>query len=143
MWKAPSGTPQLQHYLPRLLTETVTGRLAIEDVIRVTATNPARRFGLHPRKGSLTPGADADVTIVDMRTAVPVREDNIASKAGYTPYAGMALFGVPVYTLVRGTIVAEHGKIKVSPGFGHFVPPVSAPAPADSLTFEHVPMGSR
>jgi len=143
MWKAPSGTPQLQHYLPRLLTETVTGRLAIEDVIRVTATNPARRFGLHPRKGSLTPGADADVTIVDMRTAIPVREDNIASKAGYTPYAGMALFGVPVYTLVRGTIVAEHGKIKVSPGFGQFVPPVSAPAPADSLTFEHVPMGSR
>ena len=83
------------------------------------------------------------MTIVDMRTAVPVREDNIASKAGYTPYAGMALFGVPVYTLVRGTVVADHGEIKVAPGFGQFVPPASAPAAADSLTFERVPMGSR
>ena len=136
MWKAPSGTPQLQHYLPRLLTETVAGRLSIDDVIRITATNPARRFGLHPRKGSLSPGADADVAIVDMRTPVVVREDGIASKAGYTPYAGMELFGTPVYTLVRGTVVADHGDIKVAPGFGQFVPPVSPPAPASSLAPE-------
>jgi dihydroorotase-like cyclic amidohydrolase len=136
MWQAPSGTPQLQHYLPRLLTETVAGRLSMEDVIRITATNPARRFGLYPQKGSLTEGADADVTIVDMRTPVPVREDNVASKAGYTPYAGMSLYGTPVYTLVRGTVVADHGEIKVAPGFGQFVPPVSPPAPADRLAPE-------
>ncbi|HUZ54213.1 MAG TPA: dihydroorotase family protein [Streptosporangiaceae bacterium] len=133
MWKAPSGTPQLQHYLPRLLTETIAGRLRIEDVVRITATNPALRFGLHPRKGTLIPGADADVTIVDMRASVPVRDDNIASKAGYSPYAGTELFGMPVYTLVRGTVVADHGEIKVSPGFGKFTPPVSAPAPASTL----------
>jgi dihydroorotase len=136
MWQAPSGTPQLQHYLPRLLTETVAGRLSMEDVIRITATNPARRFGLYSQKGSLTEGADADVTIVDMRTPVPVREDNVASKAGYTPYAGMSLYGTPVYTLVRGTVVADHGEIKVAPGFGQFVPPVSPPAPADRLAPE-------
>lgn len=134
MWQAPSGTPQLQHYLPRLLTETVTGKLQIADVVRITAANPARRFGLHPRKGALIPGADADVTIVDMRTARPVREDNIASKAGYTPYAGMNLYGTVVTTLVRGAIVADNGEITVSPGYGEFVRPVSAPAPASSLT---------
>lgn len=133
MWRAPSGTPQLQHYLPRLLTETVTGKLQIADVVRITATNPARRFGLFPRKGALVAGADADIAIVDMRAARPVREDNLASKSGYTPYAGMSLYGSVVTTLVRGTVVADNGEIAVSPGYGQFVRPVSAPAPASSL----------
>lgn len=136
MWQAPSGTPQLQHYLPRLLTETVTGKLQIADVIRITSANPARRFGLHPRKGALIPGADADIAIVDMRAATPVRDDNIASKAGYTPYAGMRLYGTVITTLVRGTVVADNGQITVAPGYGQFVPPVSAPEPASSLTPE-------
>ena len=134
MWQAPSGTPQLQHYLPRLLTETVTGKLQIADVVRITATNPARRFGLYPRKGALIPGADADIAIVDMRAAKPVCDDNLASKAGYTPYAGMNLYGSVVTTLVRGTVVADNGEITVDPGYGLFVRPVSAPAPASSLT---------
>lgn len=134
MWRAPSGTPQLQHYLPRLLHETVTGKLQMADVIRITATNPARRFGLYPRKGALIPGADADIAIVDVRTARPVREDNIASRAGYTPYAGMNLYGSVVTTLVRGTVVADNGEVTVGPGYGQFVQPVSAPAPASSLT---------
>jgi dihydroorotase len=142
MWKAPSGTPQLQHYLPRLLTETVSGRLAISDVVRITATNPARRFGLYPQKGALIPGADGDITIVDMRTAFPVSEDNIASKAGYTPYAGMALFGMPLYTIVRGTIVADHGEIRVNPGFGRFVRPVSHPERADALALQPAQLDS-
>jgi dihydroorotase (multifunctional complex type) len=134
MWKAPSGTPQLQHYLPRLLNETVTGKLQMADVIRITATNPARRFGLYPRKGALIPGADADIAIVDVRNAKPVRDDNIASKAGYAPYAGMNLHGTVVTTLVRGTVVADNGEVTVGPGYGQFVRPSSAPASAGSLT---------
>src|SRR5262249_11191463 len=79
MWKTPRGTPQLQHYLPRLLTETRTGRISIDDVVRITSTNPALRFGLHPVKGQLAPGADADMAIVDMNTKVVVRDEDVLS----------------------------------------------------------------
>lgn len=127
MWEAPSGTPQLQHYLPRLLTETRTGHLSIEDVIRITATNPARRFGLYPKKGLLAPGSDADMAIVDMNSHVPIRDEDVVSKAGYTPYIGTELVGVPVHTVLRGQLVASNGKIMVSPGFGCFTPPVGPP----------------
>ena len=134
MWQAPSGTPQLQHYLPRLLTETVTGKLRIADVVRITATNPARRFGLYPRKGALIPGADADIAIVDMRTARPVCEDNIASKAGYTPYAGMNLYGIGRHDPGPRNSRRRQWRDNRRPGYGQFVRPVSAPAPASSLT---------
>lgn len=133
MWEAPSGTPQLQHYLPRLLTETTKGRLTVDDVVRITATNPARRFGLHPQKGSIAVGADADLAIVDMSTPVEIRDEDAVSKAGYTPYVGENLVGVPVYTILRGTIVADHGKITGRPGYGRFTPPVSPPARGTDL----------
>ncbi len=133
MWEAPSGTPQLQHYLPRLLTETANGTLSVEDVVRITATNPAKRFGLYPQKGLIAPGADADLAIVDMRHRVVISDDDVASKAGYTPYVGEQLLGVPVYTLVRGRLVASHGKVTVSPGYGRFTPPVGPPAHSSEL----------
>jgi dihydroorotase (multifunctional complex type) len=133
MWQAPSGTPQLQHYLPRLLTEADRGTLEVEDVIRITSTNPARRFGLYPKKGHLSVGADADIVIVDMHNPVTVREEDVASKAGYTPYTGEQLIGFPKYTLVRGTVVAENGRVCVSPGYGRFTPPVASPTPAADL----------
>lgn len=133
MWEAPSGTPQLQHYLPRRLTETANGTLSVEDVVRITATNPAKRFGLYPQKGLIAPGADADLAIVDMRHRVVISDDDVASKAGYTPYVGEQLLGVPVYTLVRGRLVASHGKVTVSPGYGRFTPPVGPPAHSSEL----------
>ena len=133
MWEAPSGTPQLQHYLPRLLTETARGSLSLDDVVRITSTNPAKRFGLYPRKGVIAPGADADLVIVDMQHRVPIRDEDVVSKSGYTPYVGEELLGVPVHTLVRGQLVASGGKITASPGYGRFTPPVNPPAASSEL----------
>lgn len=136
MWEAPSGTPQLQHYLPRLLTQTTIGSLSIGDVVRITATNPAKRFGLYPKKGVIAPGSDADLAIVDMARRVSIRDEDVLSKAGYTPYVGEELLGVPVHTLVRGQLVASHGKVTASPGYGRFTPPVARPAHSSELGAE-------
>lgn len=127
MWAAPSGTPQLQHYLPRLLTAATEGVVSIEDVVRITAEMPARRFGIYPKKGVIQVGADADIVVCSMSDATPIRDEDAASKAGYSPYAGQKLVGVPRYTVVRGTVVAADGRILVQPGFGRQVLPTESP----------------
>jgi dihydroorotase len=142
MWKAPSGTPQLQHYLPRLLTETKTGRLTIEDVVRITATNPARRFGLYPKKGVLAVGSDADMAIVNMTDPILIRNAEVLSRAGYTPYHGERLIGVPKFTTVRGQVVAAEGVVTVSPGYGDFTPPVGPPESSAELRARSTPLPS-
>lgn len=127
MWKCPSGTPQLQHYLARLLTAATQGLITVEDVVRITAHNPARRFGLAPRKGVLVEGADADVVVACLEDRTRIRDEDVQSKAGYTPYAGEHLVGVPRCVLVRGTVVAQDGRVSVEPGFGRQARPVGPP----------------
>lgn len=130
MWETPSGTPQLQHYLPRLLTAAKAKLITVSDVVRLTSTNPARRFGLYPMKGAIRVGSDADIVITDLNSGDVVRGADVASRAGYTPYEGEILVAIPKCTVLRGTIIAENGKVLVEPGFGNFVPPVGAPASA-------------
>ena len=66
MWEAPTGTPQLQHYLMKLLEAVHDGLLTLEDVIRITSVRPAEIFGLYPKKGAITAGSDADLVLVDL-----------------------------------------------------------------------------
>jgi len=94
----------------------------VNDVVRLCSENPARRFGLYPRKGCLQIGSDADVTIVDMSKEETFTKANMHSKAGHTSWEGMRVKGTPVYTIVRGTTVMDHGRITSAPGFGQFVP---------------------
>jgi dihydroorotase-like cyclic amidohydrolase len=101
--------------------------LSIDDVVRITATNPARRFGLYPKKGVLAVGSDADMAIVNITDPVLIRNAEVLSRAGYTPYHGERLIGVPKFTTVRGQVVAADGVVTVSPGYGEFTPPVGPP----------------
>lgn len=127
MWKAPSGTPQLQHYLAKLLTASTKGLITVEDIVRITAENPARRFGLHPKKGVLDVGADADIVVSSLAETTSIGDEDALSKAGYTPYRGEHLVGMPTLTLVRGRVVARDGVVTAAPGFGTVARPVSAP----------------
>ncbi len=120
IWTCHFGLPGVETTLPLLLTAVTEGKLTYEDVVRVYSQTPARLWGVYPRKGALRVGSDADIVLVDPSATYTLRNDDIHSKAGWTPYDGMQVTGRPVMTLVRGTVVAERGKIIADPGIGHF-----------------------
>ena len=83
--------------------------------------NPAKLFGLYPRKGTITPGADADVVIFDPNLRKTITSDSQHSKAGYTPYEGMTVQGYPTTVLVRGKVVYDNGTFLGAQGSGRFI----------------------
>ena len=121
-WKAHTGTPSTQFYVPMFLDAAQRGLLSLERVVELVATAPATRFGL-ARKGRLEVGADADIAILDLDAVLEIRDDIVLSKIGYTPYAGMAVKGVVQRTLVRGATVYRDGQVVGEPGHGRQVPP--------------------
>ena len=88
----------------------------------MTATAPARIYNLHPRKGSIAIGADADIAIWDPTRRVTLSDVMMHDRAGYTPYAGRTVRGWPVTVLSRGRIIVDGGKLSASPGSGQFLP---------------------
>jgi len=78
-------------------------------------------LGLYPRKGALRIGSDADVVLVDTEQEHILSNDNIVSKAGWTPFDGRRVKGRAVMTMLRGQVVAENGKVTAEPGGGRFV----------------------
>lgn len=118
--KAPGGFPGVQTMLPLLLKLVSDGVLSYADLVRVACTEPARIFGLFPKKGALQPGADADLVVVDPARPMQIRNADQASKAGRTPFDGWTVPATPVMTLLRGEIIARDGAI-VGPARGRFV----------------------
>jgi len=126
MWATPTGTPQLQHYLSKLLDASHQDLISLDGLVRLTSYNPAKRFGLYPKKGTIERGADADLVLVDYdREYESGVEEVVYSKAGYNPYAGQSLRGRPVMTLVRGQVVAKDGRAVGDPGYGKQAVPVT------------------
>ena len=106
----PPGVPGLETRLPLLYQEGVLrGRISAQQFVELTATNPARTYGLCPHKGSLAPGADADIALWDTRSAVTIRHADLHDACDYTPYEGREVGAWPVMTLSRGETVWELG----------------------------------
>ena len=108
-WKAHTGTPSAQFYVPLFLGAAVEGLISLERVVDLIATQPAKRFGLG-RKGAVEPGRDADIAIVNLDTEFEITDDIVLSKIGYTPYAGQKTKAAVETTLVRGKVVFEAKK---------------------------------
>jgi dihydroorotase/allantoinase len=125
MWQSPAGEPQIQDYLSLFLTAVNEGKLTLDTLVRITSYNPARIFGVYPRKGIIQPGADADMVIVDMDKEDVISNETTYTKVGWTPYHGRKVKGVPIRTIVRGKTVMEDGKIIGKPGDGQFITPVA------------------
>lgn len=121
-WKAHTGTPSAQFYVPILLDAAVNGQLTLERVVDLTATAPARVFDLGT-KGRLEVGCDADIAIVDLDAELEIRDDIVLSRIGWTPYAGRTVKGVIDRTLVRGRVVYENGTVVGDPGWGRQAKP--------------------
>ena len=119
MWKAPSAVPQLQDYLSQLMEKGVrAGEVSLDEAVRLASYQPARVFGLYPQKGTIEPGSDADLVLVDPEAEIEFSDQKALSKCGWTPYAGERAHGVPVHTLVRGRFVYRNGRVVGEPGWG-------------------------
>jgi dihydropyrimidinase len=100
-----------------------TARIRIEHLAKVFSTNPARIFGLYPKKGTLKVGSDADVVIYDPRGEHILSDNDLHGAEGsYTPWAGTTIQGHVAMTIARGRIVWEDGDFKGGAGYGRFAP---------------------
>lgn len=109
LWQALPGFGGTALIYPFMLTEGRKHGLSLERIVELVSTNPARAFGLSPRKGAVTLGADADFAIVDMEQTHAVTPERLLSAQEYTPFEGMELTGWPVQTLLRGRIAFAEG----------------------------------
>lgn len=132
IWQAWGGISGVQLLLPLLLEEGVHRRgLSLPLLARLTSANPARLLGLYPRKGSLQPGADADLTIVDPGQEWTVSAGALFARHQHTPYEGRRLHGRVIATLVRGLVVYKDGEIVTPPGHGRLLAAASLPRSND------------
>jgi dihydroorotase len=115
----PSGMTGVQTLVPLMLDHVNAGRLTLERFVDMTSAGPKRLFGI-ARKGRIGAGYDADFTIVDMKRRETISDRWIASKCGWTPYAGVTVTGWPVGTLVRGNVVMWEGEL-AAPSLGEAV----------------------
>ena len=118
----PNGVPGLAARLPLVWSEGVArGRITPCDFVRLVSSQPARLFGL-PGKGSLMPGADADLVLWDPERRTTITNALMQHAIDYTPYEGMEVTGWPVATLLRGHVAMQDGKVPALPGIGRYIP---------------------
>lgn len=122
IWDCSFGLPGVETVLPLMLSGVNEGRLSLERLVAARSQVPAQVYGLWPRKSGLNIGADADFVLVDMEAEKTLRDEDVVSKVGWTPFAGRKVRGLPVKTFVRGRLVAEDGKPVGEPGWGEFLP---------------------
>ncbi|MGE3148579.1 MAG: dihydroorotase [Pseudorhodoplanes sp.] len=107
---SPSGMTGVQTLVPVMLDHVNAGRLSLQRFVDLTSAGPARLFGI-ARKGRIAVGYDADLTVVDLKRRQTITNAWIASRAGWTPYDGMAVTGWPVGTILRGRRVMWEGEL--------------------------------
>ena len=119
----PFGSPSVETMVPLLFSEGVVKRgLPAMWLARVLAENPARIFGLYPRKGTIRVGADADLLILDPEGEWTIRAAEHHGIAGYTLYEGWRVHGRPWMTLLRGRVLLNQGRLEQAPGYGQYLP---------------------
>jgi dihydropyrimidinase len=125
----PNGMPGLQARMPLLFDAMVSqGRFDASRFVAWTATEPAKIYGLYPKKGSIAVGADADIAIWDPKEAVTFGDAMVVDRARYTPYAGRTVRGWPILVMRRGAVIVEHGELDADPGSGRFLARAAGPA---------------
>ncbi|NTV91534.1 MAG: amidohydrolase family protein, partial [Clostridiales bacterium] len=118
--KIPNGCAGIENLYPYMLHAANTGKISFGKAVEVCAANPAKLFGCQS-KGSLRPGADADIVIYDPEVDFTISVDNMHSDYDHTIWEGVSLRGYPVMTFSRGRLVYENGSFKGEAGWGRFV----------------------
>jgi dihydropyrimidinase len=118
----PSGVPGVGSRLPLLFSEgVVKGRIDLPTFVALTATNPAKLYGLGERKGAIAVGADADIVLWDPDKRMTLENALLQHAVDYTPYEGREVTGWPVMTLRRGVVAMREGKLLAEEGTGEFL----------------------
>ena len=120
--RIPNGVGSIEHRLDLLHQGVIDGRLTLERMVEVCSTDPARLAGLHPRKGALTPGADADVVIYDPSARHRLSADTHHMATDISVYDGLEVTGRTEIVLLRGQVVVEDGVYVGRAGDGQYLP---------------------
>jgi dihydropyrimidinase len=117
-----NGMPGLHWRLPVIFDAMVSsGRFDASQFVAWTSTNPAKIYGLAPKKGSISIGTDADIAIWDPKKRVKIDDTMVKDRSDYTPWAGRTVKGWPVTVLRRGAVIVADGKLNAAPGSGQFL----------------------
>ena len=120
--KGPYGLPGVETSLPLLFTEGCQKRgMPLQRLVELTSSNPARLFGLYPRKGLIRAGSDADMIVFDPEKTVKIDYKKLATKNDWSPYQHCLLNGYPEITVSRGEIIARNGRYIGEEGRGRFL----------------------
>ncbi|MFN2302163.1 MAG: amidohydrolase family protein, partial [Anaerolineales bacterium] len=120
--KIPNGVPGIGDRMPIMWTQGVgTGRITPNQFVALHCTNPARIFGLYPRKGTLIPGGDADIAIWDPNKELRYGVKVAKHRTDYNLYEGWQLKGFPVKVFLRGQLIVDGEKWKGKPGMGQYL----------------------
>ena len=103
------------------LSRVSKGRIDLQTFVAQTSTNAARLFGIYPKKGTISIGADADICIWDAEKEVTITQDILHHDTDYTPYEGLQVQGWPAATISRGKLVWNNGEEICEPGWGKFL----------------------
>jgi dihydropyrimidinase len=120
--KIPNGGPGLENRLHMIHEFGVrAGRIGLNRMVELLSTNPAKLFGLYPRKGTIAPGSDADIVVFDPEKRHLITASDQHSKTDYNLYEGTEVTGAPEVVLLRGNVLVENGELVAEPGIGQFV----------------------
>ncbi|MCX8200593.1 MAG: allantoinase AllB [Candidatus Caldarchaeum sp.] len=115
MFEAPAGMLGVETMGPLMVDAALRGLFPVEKVAEILSTNPAKTFGLYPKKGALTIGADADFAVFDPRQQTKIDASKLHSKHKFTPFDGTVLAASLRYTILRGKIVFHDGELEKKP----------------------------
>jgi dihydropyrimidinase len=120
--KIPNGGPGLENRLQMIHEFGVrAGRISLNRMVELLCTNPAKLFGLYPRKGTIAVGSDADIVVFDPQKKVTITAAAQHSKTDYNLYEGTEVTGSPEVVLLRGNVLVEGDELVAEPGIGQFV----------------------
>ena len=135
IWTVDCGFAGVETQMPLMLTAVAGGRASICDYVRWSAANPAKIWGLYPRKGVIQAGADADIAVVDLKRSWTIKDAETHSTAKVTPWDGRQVQGLPLHTLVRGRFVMKDRILQTGTrGYGrsvHGIQKMPTPTPAN------------
>ena len=123
IFEARFGAPWVEHMLPVVYHDGVNGgRITLPRLVQTMCENPAKIFGLYPKKGTLQVGSDADLVLLDPTKKSTISEKNMHSIADFTIFEGKEVIGAPVFSMQRGEVLIENGELKRKQGNARFLP---------------------